>query len=342
MKGKIGFLYQWHSANARGLELEFEYMRSQGFPIEGVPLSGILRYKYSVSDLDFRYCAGDPVVMSGLERLGQACKAFSVIVIYGTLQIPPDFIRKALSDKIVVYWATDDPVNSTIATLPYVHVANHVFSQSPRYLEGMSMPEWLLRMGARSARFSPLGYLHDWLRGQDPAQILDAKRDIPISFVGSPSWRKHMLLDAKRHFGSRLRIYSRDWSPWGHFAYDLIKGGVLHVVGNAKDESQVYFRSRISINSNACSGPSTSRTFHIPVCGAAQACDFPIGLADIFDVAQHVLPYEYIDSESLCSVIDNALTNEKALDEMRIEAFWYVLKNYRFGDIFRRSLEEVL
>jgi hypothetical protein len=280
--------------------------------------------------------------MSGLQRLAEICGRYAAVVIYGTLQIPPDFIRRCLAGKVVIYWATDDPVNSTVATLPYLNVSQHVFSQSPCYLDGMPMASWLRAMGARSARFVPLGYLQDWMRGRSPEAILHSKRDIPISFVGSPSWRKHMLLKAKRHFGRRLRIYSRDWSPVRHFAYDALKGGVIHVVRNAKDESEVYFRSKISINSNACSGPSTSRTFHIPICGALQACDFPTGLAEIFDVPRQVLPYEYIDADSLCSVIDGALSNESLLDQMRVEAFWHVLKNYRFGDLFRRKLEEVL
>jgi len=342
MTGKVGFLYQWHSANARGLEQEFQYMRDRGFQIEGVPLTNILQYKYSVSDLDFMYCARDPGVMSGLDRLADICGRYSTVVIYGTLQIPPDFIRTRLADKVTIYWATDDPVNSTVATLPYINVAQHMFSQSPRYLDGMPMADWLRAMGARSARFVPLGYLQDWMRGRSPEETLQSRRDIPVSFVGSPSWRKHMLLKAKRHFGRKLQIYSRDWPASRHFAYDVLKGGVIHIVRNAKDESEIYFRSRISINSNACSGPSTSRTFHIPVCGALQACDFPVGLADIFDVPRQVLPYEYINADSLCSVIDSALSNDRLFEQMRVEGFWHVLKNYRFGDLFRRKLEEVL
>jgi hypothetical protein len=44
----------------------------------------------------------------------------------------------------------------------------------------------------------------------------------------------------------------------------------------------------------------------------------------------------------LCATIDRALSDEAHLDEMRIDAFWHVLKNYRFGDVLGRNLREVL
>jgi hypothetical protein len=78
------------------------------------------------------------------------------------------------------------------------------------------------------------------------------------------------------------------------------------------------------------------------VCGAVQACDFPVGLADLFDLERHVLPYNYLDGDDLCAVVDRALSDPRRLEETRIESFWHVLKNYRFGDVFRKNLEEVL
>ncbi len=338
---KIAFAYQWNASNARALERELAHMREGGMDITGFDLSPLLGYKFSVSDLDFQYCLRNAQVMAGLARLREATAGFQMIVIYGSLQIPPDFIRQHWSKCFVIYWATDDPVNSTVATLPYVGVANHVFSQTPRYMDSMPMPQWLLAMGARSASYMPAGYFEDWKRGRSNDDILAHPKDIDISFVGSPSWRKDMLLQAKKAFGRRLKIFSRDWSPWRHFAYDALKKGVVHVVSRAEDESQVYFRSRLSINSNACSGPSTSRTFHIPICGALQLCDFPDGLAQIFKLHQHVIPYEFINADSLCNAIDTALANPALMEEQRVAGFWHVQKNYRFADLLSRRLLEL-
>ncbi len=339
---KIAFVYQWSASNARALERELEHMRSLGTDITGLNVGPLLGYKFGVSDLDFQYCLRNPQVTEGLARVRDACQGFQVIVIYGTLQIPPDFIRQAWDDRFVIYWATDDPVNSTVATLPYLGVADHVFSQTPHYLDSIPMPQWLQSMGAKSASYMPAGYFEDWKRGLSDQEILGHTKDIEISFVGSPSWRKEMLLDAKRAFGSRLMIFSRDWSPWRHFAYDAIKKGVFHIVKNAVDESSIYFRSKLSINSNACSGPSTSRTFHIPICGALQLCDFPDGLAEIFDLNEHVVPYDFISSTSLCEAIERTLSSEARLEECRIAGFWHVQKNFRFAQLLSKRLTQVV
>ena len=339
---KIAFVYQWSVSNARALEREFAHMRELGTDITGLDVGLILGYKLTVSDLDFQYCLRNPQVTTGLERLREASRGFQVIIIYGTLQIPPDFIRKAWGDRFVIYWATDDPVNSTVATLPYLGVSDHVFSQTPRYLDSMPMSDWLQAMGAKSASYMPIGYFEDWKRGHSNQEILAWPKDIDISFVGSPSWRKDMLLEAKKVFGSRLKIFSRDWSPWRHFAYDALKKGVFHIVSKSGDESEVYFRSRLSINSNACSGPSTSRTFHIPICGALQLCDFPDGLADIFELHRHVIPYEFINANSLCEAIESTLAQPAMLEERRVASFWYVNENYRFADCLSRALSKLI
>ena len=339
---KIAFVYQWSAANARALERELAHMRELGTDITGLDLGQLLGYKLGVSDLDFQYCLRNPQVTGGLARLREASQSFQVIVIYGTLQIPPDFIRQAWSDRFVIYWATDDPVNSTVATLPYLSVADHVFSQTPRYLDSVPMPQWLLAMGAKSASYMPIGYFEDWKRGRSNQEILDHPKDIDISFVGSPSWRKDMLLDAKKVFGRKLKIFSRDWPFWRHVAYDALQKGVFHIVSRSNDESEVYFRSRLSINSNACSGPSTSRTFHIPICGALQLCDFPDGLSDIFELHRHVLPYDFVNAESLCQAIESALAQPARLEEQRVAGFWHVQQHYRFANLLSRRLSEVI
>lgn len=339
---KIGFVYSWQPANARALELELKRLRELGLDISGVDVNSILGYSMSQSEQDFQYCLRNSTVMAGFQRLQEATSQFSAVVIYGSLLIHPDFVRTRWKDKFVIYWSTDDPVSSVIHTLPYIGIADHVFCQTPHYADGTAMEDWLVEMGAKSTSYAPLGYFGAWMRGKSPQEILERKRDIEISFVGSPSWRKWMLLTLKRRYGKRLRIYSRDWSPLRHFAYDLIKGRVAHVVRPAVDESEVYFRSLLSINSNACSGPSTSRTFHIPICGALQLCDFPAGLEKIFELDEQVVPYEFVNVNSLIAAIENVLADPRRLNEMRRSGFWHVHDHYRFGDLLQKRLKEVL
>ena len=337
---KIGFLYQFH--DVAGMEREFSHMRENGTPIHGIQVSRVLSYNMDVGQLDFQYCMKNPQVRQGLERLKDACADFDVIISYGTLQIHPDFIAREFADKPFIFWCGDDPISSVIHTLPYLGVADHVFCQSPCYLDGEPMVDWLRKMGARKATYVPQGYFESWKRGLSNDGILSHARDIEISFVGSPAWRRDLLLGVKRRYGARLKIYSNSWHSLRSVAYDALKGGVLQVVRPAKDESEIYFRSWLSINSNGGSGPSTARTFHVPICGALELCDFPEGLKYIFDLDRHVLPYEFLSVSSLCSAIDYALSNKAELDERRRAGFWHVNDNYRFAHVLAKTLKKIL
>ena len=111
---KIAFVYQLGASNASALERKLAYMRSLGTDITGLNVGPLLGYKFGVSDLDFQYCLCTPQVIESLARLREASQGFQVIVIYGTLQIPSDFIRQAWGDRFVIYWATDDSGTSQV------------------------------------------------------------------------------------------------------------------------------------------------------------------------------------------------------------------------------------
>ncbi|MDB9812008.1 glycosyltransferase [bacterium] len=337
----IGFLYE--HPGSQFLEDELALVRETGLNVEGVNLKRFLNDIDLVKNLEFLYCAKDKKVMKDYLEITTLCKEFQIVVIYGTLKLTPRYIKDFFEERTVIFWATDDPVSTSFATLPYACVSDIILTQTPLLNEEESFTKYLSEILGKHVYYQPFGYLDGWRNGKSDKDILNSRKEIDVSFVGSPSWRKDMLLDCKRYFGRRMKIYSKDWSFLRHLHYDFIKHGVLHRVPKAVNESEIYFKSLLSINSNAYGGPSTSRTFHLPICGAIQACDFRDGLALSFDVDKHLVAYKNLDSNDLISKLDKVLSSSKSEQtDMRDSAYFHVKNNYRFSQLIEKRLKNLL
>jgi len=338
----LSFLFIFENKHPAFLEDELRECRTKGLNITGLNLSDHLNGIDLVRHLEFLYCAKNEQVMRSYDYIKEVCGRYDVVIIYGTLKLTPRFIKEGLFTSQIIYWATDDPVSTSFATLPFIHVSDYVFTQTPLMAEDASLVTYLQSLTSVPIFYQPFGYLNGWKNNKLDREILDHKRDIPISFVGSPSWRKDLLLDCKKKFGKRLHIYSRDWNFLRHLYYDFIKNGVFHYVPSAKNESEIYMRSDISINSNAYGGPSTSRTFHLPVCGALQVCDFEDGLKECFEINKHVFSYKNLDSADLISKLDDLLSSSiKERMELRRESYLHVTQNFRFSSLLSERLGKI-
>lgn len=337
----IGFLYE--HPDSQFLEDELAIVRENGLNVKGINLKNFLNDIDLVKNLEFLYCAKDNKVMKDYLELTTLCKEFQIIVIYGTLKLTPRYLKEFFEEQTVIYWATDDPVSTSFATLPYVCVSDAILTQTPLLNEKESFVKYLSEISKKPVYYQPFGYLDGWRNGLSDNDVLNFRKEIDVSFVGSPSWRKELLLDCKKYFGQRMKIYSKDWHFLRHLCYDFVKHGVLHRVPKAVNESEIYYKSLLSINSNAYGGPSTSRTFHLPICGAIQACDFRDGLSLSFDVDKHMVTYKNLDSDDLISKLEKVLSSSKSEQaDMRASAYFHVKNNYRFSQLLEKRLKNIL
>lgn len=332
---KIAFLYEF--IHPKAIAEEIENVRSYDLDIKGFNLHNYFA-KWSFVQFEFLYSFKDKDLYRAVEDLKRDLSEFDTIIIYGTLYLTPRLVFENLRDKNIIFWATDDPVSSTISTAPYLTVADLVLTQSPMLDETRSHPEYITEWSGVPCLYQQLGYLPAWLEGISEERIIHGKRNIDVSFVGSPAWRKDLLLACKKRFGRRFKIYSRDWNFLKHLYYDFIKNGVFHYVPRAQNESEVYVRSKSSIHISCLGGPSSSRIWHVPICGATLLSDQKLGLKQIFTEQDTVVPFEFMSEDDLISKIDWTLSNEKEAREIGINGYFYTKNHLRFSKLLAEKI----
>jgi len=332
---KIAFAYEF--IHPKAISDELKCMGSYGIDMSGFNLHEYFS-NWSFSQFEFLYAQKNKELYQAVDRLKRDLVDFDTIIIYSTRYLTPRLVFENLRDKNIIFWATDDPVSSTVSTAPYLLVSDLVLTQTPLLDDSRSHPDFLTELSGVPSMYHQLGYMQGWLDGISEERIIQGKRHIDISFVGSPAWRKDLLLSCKKVFGKRLKIYSRDWSFLRHMYYDFIKNGVFHYVPKAINESEIYTNSKLSLNISALGGPSQSRTWHIPICGATQLCDHEIGLKNIFTEENTVVPYQYMDESDLITKIDWLLSNEKAAREIGVNGYFYTKNNLRFSKLLAEKI----
>lgn len=196
-----------------------------------------------------------------------------------------------LATKIV-----DDPEGSLVYSKPIVRFYDKCICSGVNYDEHRTIAEMYRKWGAKDVKFLPV-FVDP--RHYDLRPIEYDKKDIDVIHVGSFNWKRWISLHRLyRHFGGRLKLYSR-YDP--RFAGTIFRGIYrllnclfpLPEVENISDAElkKVYKRSKIGFNRHLSYGPSNARSYELCLNGVLQITDNEKGYRSLYEVGKEIVCY---------------------------------------------------
>jgi len=240
---------------------------------------------------------------SGLMRLYADVKAMigdlgvDALLVDNVLPYHPDFLRTL--DVFKVMRTTDGPLAAYDRDFAYVHAYDQVLFHSPAYSRDLTMEEKLRYVGAKDARFWPLGvFSRMYDHGQTEETILAHRRDIDVLFIGVPHPTKMATLAAvKKAFGRRCVM--RGVASWKLNLYYNAKHGFPGWMRPAAFEEYVplYQRTKIGFNVHNRGDYTVGsyRLFELPANGVMQISDGGEYLDAFFKVGEEVVRHHRDD-----------------------------------------------
>lgn len=196
-----------------------------------------------------------------------------------------------LATKIV-----DDPEGSLVYSKPIVRFYDKCICSGVDYDRHRTIAEMYYKWGAKDVKFLPV-FVDP--RHYDAQPIEYEKKDIDVIHVGSFNWKRWISLHRLyRHFGDRLKLYSR-YDPRSadtifRFVYRILNYLFpLPKVENISDEKlkKVYKRSKIGFNKHLSYGPSNARSYELCLNGVLQITDNEKGYHSLYEVGKEIVCY---------------------------------------------------
>jgi spore maturation protein CgeB len=291
--------------------------------------------------LDNLYYQRHPGLMrlyAEIEALIRNLRADALLV-DNALPYHPDFLRTL--DVFKVLRTTDGPLAAYDRDFAYVHAYDQVLFHSPAYSRDMGMEEKLRYVGAKDARFWPLG-LFD--RMFDPTQgeemLFGHRRDIDVLFIGVPHVNKMPLLaKMKKAFGRRCII--RGVATWKHNVYfNFMHGfpGWVRPVG-FEDYVSLYQRTRIGFNVHNRGDYTVGsyRLFELPANGVMQISDGGEYLDAFFKTGEEIIGYRGADE--LIAKVRYYLDHEDERMAIARNGYRRVMRDHRMVHRLRQGAE---
>jgi spore maturation protein CgeB len=295
-----------YSFNKRGFEAEMFSEEIAGasderhtfVPFNHDPYVETGRYSRA-QQLDNLYYERDP----GLMRLYADVAAMigdlraGVLLADNALPYHPDFLGTL--DVFKVMRTTDGPLTAYDRDFAYVHAYDQVLFHSPAYSRDMGMEEKLRYVGAKDARFWPLGvFSRMYDASQTEETILAHERDIDVLFIGSAYRNKMPLIaEVKKALGKRCVIRGR--ASWKHNAYYNARYGFPGWMRPVAFEDYVplYQRTKIGFNVHNRGDYTVGsyRLFELPANGVMQISDGGEYLDAFFKVGEEVVRHRRDD-----------------------------------------------
>ncbi|HEV2718822.1 MAG TPA: glycosyltransferase [Thermoanaerobaculia bacterium] len=249
--------------------------------------------------LDNLYYARD----AGLMRLYKDVKAMvgdlrvDALLADNVLPYHPEFLRTL--DVFKVMRTTDGPLAAYDRDFAYVHAYDQVLFHSPAYSRDLNMAEKLRYVGAKDARFWPLGvFSRMYDRAQTAETILRQPRDIDVLFIGVPHPTKmEALATVKKAFGRRCVM--RGVASWKLNLYYNVKHRFPGWMRPAAFEEYVplYQRTKIGFNVHNRGDYTVGsyRLFELPANGVMQISDGGEYLDSFFRVGEEIVRHQRSD-----------------------------------------------
>lgn len=196
-----------------------------------------------------------------------------------------------LATKIV-----DDPEGSTVYSKPIVRFYDKCICSGVDYNKYQTIAEMYYKWGAKDVKFLPVFVdpMH-----YDSQLIEYDKKDIDVIHVGSFNWKRWIALHYLfRHFGSRLKLYSRYDPRYTDTIFRIVYKFLnfifpLPSVENITDEElkKVYKRSKIGFNRHLSYGPSNARSYELCLNGILQITDNEKGYRSLYEIGKEIVCY---------------------------------------------------
>jgi len=274
---------------------------------------------------------------SGLMRLYADVKAMigdlgvDALLVDNVLPYHPDFLRTL--DVFKVMRTTDGPLAAYDRDFAYVHAYDQVLFHSPAYSRDLTMEEKLRYVGAKDARFWPLGvFSRMYDHGQTEETILWHRRDIDVLFIGVPHPTKMATLAAvKKAFGRRCVM--RGVASWKLNLYYNAKHGFPGWMRPAAFEEYVplYQRTKIGFNVHNRGDYTVGsyRLFELPANGVMQISDGGEYLDAFFKVGEEVVRHHRDD---LVDKIRYYLDHEEERNRIALAGYRKVMREDLMSD----------
>jgi len=299
-----------------------------------------------LDNLYFQYHTGLLQMYADLEQLIRDSQPDALIV-DNCFPYHPDFLKKISIYKVLR--TTDGSLITYDRDFAYLHAYDHILYHSPAYSRDMGMEEKLRYCGAKRVDFWPLASFDALC---DPSKteldILSAKRDIDVIFVGALHVNKMPLLAAvKKALGRRL---------WLHGLTDLKKNVYFNVKYGFPgwvrplafaDYVPLYQRAKIGINVHNRGDYTVGgyRMYDLPANGVMQISDGGEYLKRFFSVGEEVVSYR--DAGELIDKVRYYLAHDEERERIALNGFRRVRKDYKIakllmkaGDLIRNGMEQ--
>lgn len=297
--------------------------------------------------LDNLYFSKQPCLMQMYTDLKQLIKesGAGTIIVDNCFPYHPDFLRTLPIYKILR--TTDGPMTAYDRDFAYLHAYDHVFYHSPAYSRDMGMQEKLDFCGAKRTSFWPLGSFDALCDpGKTEEDILSAKRDIDVIFIGALHLNKMPLLaKIKKAFGANMVFHGL--SGLKKNVYFNLKYGFPGWIRPVPFEKYIplYQRAKIGINVHNRGDYTVGgyRLFDLPANGVMQISDGGKYLNDFFKVGEEIDSYK--NPEELIDKIRYYLNHDVERERIALNGFKRIRKEYRIaelliraGDIIKKSM----
>jgi spore maturation protein CgeB len=249
----------------------------------------------------------------------------------------PEFLRKLNIYKVLRI--ADGPISAYDRDFAYLHAYDHVLYHSPAYSRDMGMEEKLRYCGAKKVDFWPLASFDALCHpSKTDMDILSAKRDIDVIFIGAMHVNKMPLLAAvKKALGRRFRFHgltSLKKNVYFNLKY-CFPGWV-----RPADFTQyvpLYQRSKIGINVHNRGDYTVGsyRLFDLPANGVMQISDGGQYLEQFFDVGEEIVSYR--NADDLIDKVRYYLAHKAERERIALNGFRRVNKNYKIADLLIKA-----
>jgi len=273
----------------------------------------------------------------GLMRLYRLVERFAneydVLISHDSIY-HPEFLASLKGRIYRVLYSSDDPDSSEFCSKPYVSSFDHCFASSVRFDSATTVTQKFLEWGATRADWWPYGARPD---SYDPSltedQIRREVRRRPLIFVGAASTRVDRILQVRKHFGRRFKVYGN----WGRL-FPLKHGMWVRPV-RVDRVARLYRNIKIGFNLHLTFGPCNMRLYELPANGVMQVCDCADGLGEVFEIGKEVVAYGSI--EEAIEKIEYYLAHEEERIEIAVNGFRRVMRDYTRVKTFAGAVEKI-
>lgn len=249
----------------------------------------------------------------------------------------PDYLRKLNIYKVLRI--ADGPMSAYDRDFSYLHAYDHILYHSPTYSRDLGMEEKLLYCGAKRVDFWPLGSFDALCNpSKTDMNILSAKRDIDVIFIGALHLNKMPLLAAvKKALGRRLRLHGL--TSLKKNVYFNLKYGFPGWVTPIPFTHYVslYQRAKIGINVHNRGDYTVGsyRMFDLPANGVMQISDGGHYLEEFFSVGEEIVCYR--EANELIDKVKYYLDHDDERKRIALNGFRRVRKDYKIADLLLKA-----